>query len=74
MGMGVDQAGQEGVMGQVDGVVGLVESARLGGGQDRQYPALVQYDAVVGEADVRFHRDHPAGVEEGIDFLHDGGR
>ncbi len=71
MRMGIDETGDQGMARQFQFGFCPVLASRLDTGQQGQYPTVINDDAVMFQHQiVRFDRDDPAGVEEGVDALH----
>ena len=71
VGVAVDETRQQSVIRPLEGLPGLVTDRSLRGGQQRYDPPVMDGDAVIlARRAVRLHRDDPAGVDQGVDFLH----
>ncbi len=71
VGVGVDEAGDQRVFGQIKFDVGVITPPRLGAGDDRMDAAVFDGEAMVFvNGVVGFHRNDPAGVYQRVDLVH----
>ena len=71
MGVGIHQPGDQEMFRQVVAALRPVACLRLRGGQDLQDPAILDGDCVpLVDRVGGLHRDHPAGMDQGVDGLH----